>query len=118
MEFFEELERRLHDPAVRRDRAQVHTLLADEFREFGSSGRIYDKDLMLELLQKESTPLYVLSAEGFATQELAENVVLLTYVSTRTNLESGDIVRALRSSVWVKRSGLWQMYFHQGTPIP
>jgi hypothetical protein len=41
------LEERLLDPIVRSDPAQFAALLADDFREFGSSGRSYTKAEML-----------------------------------------------------------------------
>jgi Domain of unknown function (DUF4440) len=49
--------RRLEDallvPEVRKSAAQIAALLADEFVEIGSSGRIYDKDQIIGQLQQE-----------------------------------------------------------------
>jgi hypothetical protein len=48
--------------------------------------------------------------------QLAADIALLTYRSTRTNaLKVAS--HALRSSLWVYRDGRWQMIFHQGTSI-
>ena len=44
------LETELLDPAVRRSRSRLDALLADEFVEFGSSGRIFDKRSIIALL--------------------------------------------------------------------
>jgi hypothetical protein len=49
---------------------------------------------------------------------LAEGVVLVTYRSVRTDLESGKVLQARRSSIWILRADGWKMRFHQGTPIP
>lgn len=40
-------------PSVRASPDQVARLLADEFIEFGSSGRVFDKRQIIELLQQE-----------------------------------------------------------------
>jgi len=49
-------------------------------------------------------------------QQLAEDIALLTYRSTRpTALKTAS--QALRSSLWIYRDHRWQMLFHQGTPI-
>lgn len=114
-----ELEEQLLRPDVRHSREQVAALLADEFREFGSSGRIYDKQQILEELEDEGPAR--LSLSEFATVELAPGIVLATYQSSRQlgENESGEPeIRSLRSSLWMLRDGRWQMLFHQGTRIP
>ena len=47
------LEETLLDPAVRKNSEQVSNLLADDFLEFGSSGRTFDKAAILEDLRNE-----------------------------------------------------------------
>jgi len=107
------LESLLLDPVVRGDKNAVAALLTDDFREFGSSGTVYDKVLILDQLAAgESGP--ALQAAEFAVVFLGLNAALLTYRSSRG--EAG----ALRSAVWVRRPGAagWQMLFHQGTRCP
>jgi hypothetical protein len=104
------LERRLHDPSVRGDRSAAALLLADQFREFGSSGRSYDKSAILDLMCCEAAP-DGLAATGFVATPLGPGAMLLTYSSCR----AGQC--ALRSSIWIRREARWQMLFHQGTPI-
>ena len=48
-----ELEERLLRAEVRRSPAVVAELLADEFVEFGSSGRVFDKQQMIDALRRE-----------------------------------------------------------------
>jgi hypothetical protein len=48
-----QLEERLLRPEVRASADQVAVLLADGFVEFGTSGRIYNKEQMIDLLQQE-----------------------------------------------------------------
>jgi hypothetical protein len=112
-----ELEEQLLDPAVRRDAALVASLIAEDFLEFGSSGRLFDKTSVLEELKNEpARPPAILS--NFAARTLAPEVVLVTYRTTRLDHTGRPIAHAQRSSIWVNREGHWQMTFHQGTPIP
>ncbi len=109
----ERLELLLMDPAVRRDRERVAGLLADDFMEFGSSGRIWTREATLELLATETyTPPTV---ETFACKMLDGNVALVTYHALRIDAATGDRTATLRSSIWTRVSGNWQMRFHQGT---
>ncbi len=106
------LERQLHDPAVRRNPALVSALLADEFQEFGRSGRVYDKAAILDLLASEPDPSEPLEATGFALTPVGRDVALLSYRSVR------GARATLRSSLWVFRAQRWLLLFHQGTPTP
>lgn len=109
-----ELEASLLTNAVRKDRARVASLLAEEFREFGRSGAMYTKEEILTLLHEEEES--TVAMKDFACQSVAEGVALVTYRSTRT--EPGrEAIEALRSSLWVWRDESWQMIFHQGTPL-
>jgi hypothetical protein len=106
-----ELELRLLDPFVRRDPGVLDSLLADEFREFGSSGREFDKARIIAELQTESyTPPTI---SGFEARLLSPGVALVTYKTLR---EDGTC--ALRSSIWIEREDHWQVLFHQGTKMP
>ncbi len=100
-------------PALRQDRAAVENLLTEDFMEFGSSGRVWTRDQILDLLATEAyTPPH---AENFACALLDENVALLTYRTIRDNPETGSSVTTLRTSIWTKKSGEWRVRFHQGT---
>jgi hypothetical protein len=103
-----ELEQRLMHPSVRASPDQVARLLADEFIEFGSSGRIYDKRQTIELLQQEqggrdTQP----TITDFSARRLSADVILLTYRVVEN--------RTIRSSIWKLADGEWRMVFHQGT---
>ncbi len=106
-----ELELRLLDPSVRRNPGVLDSLLADEFREFGSSGREFNKARIIAELQTESyTPPTIC---GFEARLLSTGVALVTYKTLRD-----DGTSALRSSLWIERDGKWQVLFHQGTKMP
>jgi len=79
-------------------------LLADDFVEFGSSGRIWTRYAILDLLER--SPSALVPIDRFEIARLADDVTLVTYRAAGTN----------RASVWVRRDGRWQIRFHQGTP--
>jgi hypothetical protein len=108
------LEQQLLQPSTRRDPTALTSLLAEDFREFGSSGRIYTRQQIIDALAAESPRTITLSDP--LCQQLAEDIALLTYRSTRT-LALNAASNALRSSLWIYRDNRWQMLFHQGTPI-
>ena len=112
-----QLEEHLLDPAVRHNSELVASLLADDFIEFGSSGRVFDKASVLEDLKNEPPHLASLLSD-FSTREIAPNVILATYKATRRNLNGEIIGQSWRSSIWTHVNGQWQITFHQGTPIP
>ena len=106
-------EEALLDPAVRSDRTRVAELLAADFVEFGSSGHIWRRDEILDLLAGETpAPIHMMD---FACALLAEDVALVTYRASRTEARTGVQISSLRSSIWTKRSGGWRLRFHQGT---
>jgi hypothetical protein len=112
------LEERLLDPAIRNDAAQLDALLADDFREFGSSGRCYTKADIIAHLSDEPPDAFSLSLSDFAVQLLAPTISLATYRSTRRDRATGETTHALRCSLWALENDTWQMRFHQGTRIP
>lgn len=110
------LETSLLKPEIRSSASDLDLLLADDFREFGSSGEIYDKKLILERLPKDTqiSPVEFLVSD-FQIKELAENIILATFKTDKTLSDKSHVV-ALRTSIWRKNNNSWQMIFHQGTP--
>jgi len=111
------LEQQLLDPLVRRNAALVAPLLADDFIEFGASGRVFDKASILEELKNES-PRPASTFTDFAIRELSPTIILATYRATRFDANGAPIGQSRRSSIWTQVNGQWQITFHQGTPIP
>ena len=108
-----QLEERLLQPNVRKSAEEVSELLAHEFIEFGSSGRIFDKQQIIASLQME--PTVRRSLVDFKTWILAPAVVLVTYRAVRQGTSDEPPIYSLRSSIWKLIDGRWQMVFHQGT---
>jgi hypothetical protein len=106
------LEQSLLSPSGRRDRDRVAGLLADDFVEFGTSGKTLTRDQVLELLGTEE--FEAPHIEDLKCRAIAEGVVLVTYRTVRTN-ETGKSFVTLRSSLWSMQAGFWRLRFHQGT---
>ncbi|MEO8907896.1 MAG: ribonuclease HI family protein [Microbacteriaceae bacterium] len=106
----ENLERRLLNPLVRADAAEMATLLHPLFEEIGASGRRYDRDTVLQLLEAE--PHTSATIEAVTSDTVADGVILLTY---RSASEAGG---RLRSSLWLRDGARWRLRFHQATPEP
>ena len=109
-----ELEERLLHPGVREPAADVHALLAEDFVEFGSSGRVIDRRQTIENLRTESPVRRSLT--DFKAMQLAPGVFLTTYLAIRHGMPGEQPTYSLRSSIWMLVHGRWQMQFHQGTP--
>jgi glyoxylase I family protein len=124
--YLEGLEEFLFDPVERRDVASVSSLLAEDFREIGLTGRIYSKVDILEEISSEQSVYVTLS--DFTCDLVAPGVALVTYKSLSTH-DGRPPSQSIRSSVWVQRpvpsfgstgpgrEMRWQMLFHQGTRL-
>jgi glyoxylase I family protein len=113
------LESALLDPEVRGSPERVDALLAEDFVEFASSGVAYDKARILELLRDEALaddPV-LRSLAHFEAVELAEGVALTRYRLLRRASPHEAPTQSLRSSLWRRNDGRWQMVFHQGTYV-
>jgi len=110
------LEERLLDFQVRAATQELAVLLGDDFLEFGSSGRTFDKPQILDDIERESR--FEASIHDFHVRQLNCATVLATYCCVARTHETGEVRKSLRSSIWVCRQGQWQVIFHQGTLIP
>ena len=105
----ESLEKKLLASSIRKSVNMLDELLSDDFKEFGKTGLVYNKQDVLSKLSDEGVRDF--NAKYFEVKLLENNVYLVTY----TTMENG--VNALRSSIWQSVDGRLQMVFHQGTEI-
>jgi|GEM_PF-970411 len=111
-EHIRELEVRLLQPDVRKSPNELTRLLADEFVEFASDGRAYDKAGVIEALQHETSFRRTIS--DFRMMQLADDMAVATYELARKS-DAGEVVLSMRSSIWRCDAGDWRLIFHQGT---
>lgn len=107
-----QFEEKLIHPSTRRSSKELAQLIADNFIEFGSSGKVYTKQQVIEALDKEMPDK--ITIENFTCTELSMEIALVTYHSTR-HKQDGDKIFCLRSSVWKLFDDGWKIIFHQGT---
>ena len=113
-EHLRQLEESLATPEIRCSPEQLARLLADDFREFGGSGRIFDKRQIIDALQNQ--PAVQLWLDDFQLKRLGPDVALVTYRGNCRYPKSDEVSHSLRSSIWMNRGGRWEVVFHQGTP--
>lgn len=105
------LENLLLQPEIRKSPEKLKELLSDDFKEFGGSGMVLDRDKIIELLPLETDTEFKMS--DFSVKKLSPDTVLATYKVAK--IEAGKMSESLRSSIWKKTQENWQMVFHQGT---
>jgi hypothetical protein len=84
---------------------ELERIVADDFVEFGTSGRTFTKtDAIAALIASPASSSA--SLDDFRVTVLAPTVALATYRTPKS----------LRCSIWRKSGAHWQIVFHQGTP--
>ena len=109
------LEASMAKPEIRHSPEQLDRLLADDFREFGGSGRVFNKGQIIETLQNQ--PPLEIWLDEFQVKCLSAELALVTYRGHYKFTDSEKVSHSLRSSIWRKRDGRWEVVFHQGTPV-
>ncbi len=109
------LEERLLRPEIRRNAAELDELIAEDFIEYGASGKTYGKDDVLKLLP--DSPAAETTIEECHARPLSPQVVLLSYKLLSVEKGQRDPVRSERSSIWRFTDGRWQIVFHKGSRI-
>lgn len=87
-------------------------LVSNDFVEFGTSGRIYSKEMQLDSVDTKGLAACPFIIKNFSVQQLAPTIVHITY-QTET-IDNGS--QSNRSSIWKYEHEKWRLYFHQGTP--
>lgn len=106
------LEESLWREETRFDPDYMERVLADDFFEFGRSGRTYQRS---EILSVPAQPIQaVIPLPNFHVRLLSEDVAQVTYNSHVTN--EGVVEKGRRCSIWSRSPGGWVLRFHQGTP--
>ncbi|MET8342030.1 nuclear transport factor 2 family protein [Streptomyces microflavus] len=105
-------ELRLLDPVVRASADLLASLLHPGFREIGTSGRLWNRETIIEALTADDAPRPgPLTASRMQGVELCSDLVHLTFDTESKGL------RSHRSSLWRLTGAGWRLYFHQATPF-
>ncbi len=102
----EHLERALHTPQVRGDRARLAALLDEDFSEIGSSGRCYGREAALAEIPLERVQVQI-ESEQYAVSLLTQDLAQVRYRS-RYHLDGQPQGWVLRSSLWRRHAQGWR----------
>jgi len=105
------LEQKLWRENTRFDHTFMERVLADDFLEFGRSGRIYERADILSVRAHAIQALIPLP--NFNVRLLSKDVAQVTYDSVETI--DGAVRTVRRSSIWSRAPKGWVLRFHQGT---
>ena len=106
-----QFERELQTAECRRDRARVGALLAEDFMEVGSSGRVWDRPSALELLGGQTGGEAVIEVHDLTGRIIGDGFIMVRWDSDRGGR------RSRRTSLWRRDPAGWRLVYHQGTPI-
>ncbi|MFH9294414.1 DUF4440 domain-containing protein [Streptomyces sp. NPDC017520] len=105
-------ELRLLDPVVRASPELLASLLHPEFREIGTTGRLWTRETIIASLTAADAPRPgPLTASRMRGAQLCADLVHLTFDTESKGVHSH------RSSLWRRTPQGWRLYFHQATPF-
>lgn len=108
-----ELEQRLAQVGKRLSAEEASSLVAEDFLEFGSSGKVWSKAEIIAAMSQWGPVERIV--QDFSVRELRASVCLVTYKVI--GLDGRPVPFSLRSSIWQKYGDSWQIVFHQGTSV-
>jgi hypothetical protein len=108
-----ELEQRLAQVARKLSVEDASSLIADDFLEFGASGKVWTKTEIISAMSRWKSIERIV--ENFTVRELSASVCLVTYKVIAVDRQPSPF--SLRSSIWRNNGETWQIIFHQGTSV-
>jgi hypothetical protein len=113
VELINALELSFFDFGVRHSIDKLNELIADNFVEYGRSGKVLNKKDIISLLLNTEPPAAKL--ENFKIKNLSDDFLLVNYISI-INKKDKLAEKTLRTSIWKLYGEKWKVIFHQGTP--
>jgi len=103
-----------HRPEFGATRADFGNLMVDDYWETGASGRRYEREFILDLLESRYAGPYndAWETSDFHCRRLAPDVYLVTYTLLQDN---GRLTR--RATIWQRIGNDWRIVYHQGTIV-
>jgi len=117
MEQLRKLEIELHQFGTRTNHYRIDQLIHYSFIEIGYSGNVYSKEEILDSLLNEVESTYTVWSQDYQFIELSKDMVQVIYKEARMDSEGTLSRHAIRTSIWQKELGDWQVRFHQATPV-
>lgn len=97
------------DASNRMDKSFILTLLDDDFKEIGKSGKmIYKCDI-----EEGTLHTFEYEISNFIVEKIQKGIVLTTYEL----INKTDHITTKLSTLWIRKQSEWKMRFHQGTTV-
>ncbi|MGD8567628.1 MAG: DUF4440 domain-containing protein [Gammaproteobacteria bacterium] len=110
------LEEKLLHSDVRKNPQLLDELVAPEFEEIGSNGKVTSREQVIDwLLTKEQDVRWSLTE--FRIRQLSPDMVLAIYRARKNDIVNDSYKGSIRSSLWKRTGERWQIVFHQGTKV-
>ncbi len=109
------LENSLLQPEVRKSAEKIAGLLADDFIEFCSSGKVYKYERGDFFADGTNIDALKWEIEDFSVDLIANDIILAKYKVIKYSELEENKKYSLRSSIWKCTNSEWKMIFHQGT---
>lgn len=113
LEELTKLEIFVHWPSIGTTKQEIENLLDESFWEVGASGKRYNREFVLRVLEerthKQNNEVWV--NKDFQCAEIAADNFLLTYT-----LAQGERLTQ-RASIWRKYENGFKLVYHQGTVV-
>jgi hypothetical protein len=102
-----------HRPEYGTTRAAFEAMMVDDYWEVGASGRLYDRNHVLDVLERRNAESQQddWKTDAFHCREIAPDNYLLTY----TLYQEGRVTR--RATLWRRAPHGWVIVYHQGTVV-
>ena len=88
----------------------LNNRIHDDFIEFGKSGKVFNKDSIIEYLINLDDDRDI-EIESFEINIMKKDFLVVNYISDEKEIDK----RAVRTSIWINENENWKLYFHQGT---
>ena len=103
-----------HRPEFGKTRADFEAMMAEDFWEVGASGKRYDRETVLRVLDERAMQADTQDSwrtEDFYCQQISTDTYLLTYT-----LHQGSR-KTRRATLWRSTKRAWVIVYHQGTIV-
>lgn len=110
IELLLKLEMSLWIDETRNSKEYLNQILHDDFKEFGKSGKVYNKsDILTDTDNNMNTKFPFKNLE---VKQIDEKSFLITYEAEI--IQNSKSIKSNRASIWVGKES-FQLLFHQGT---
>lgn len=113
IELLLKLEMSLWVNETRNSKEFLEGVLHPDFKEFGRSGNIYNKQDIIDSTDLDINAIFPF--KNLTVKDINDTTFLVTYQSALN--KNNEIIKSNRSSIWILTEEGLKLLFHQGTPV-